>query len=113
LNYSYELPFGENREWLRNSNVASHIFGDWQWTGNFSYASGVPYTARVIGAISDVASGVNGTLRADVTGQPLSVANPSIQEFFNTAAFVAPPPGQYGDAGRNTIRGPHSLAFNM
>lgn len=113
VNYALELPFGENRMFLKNGGIASHILGDWQWTGNFTFASGTPYTARVLGAISDVASGVNGTLRADTTGQPLSVANPSIGEWFNTAAFITPPPGQYGDAGRNTIRGPHTYGFNM
>ncbi|MGH9521806.1 MAG: carboxypeptidase regulatory-like domain-containing protein [Terriglobales bacterium] len=113
VNYSYQLPFGENREWLRNGTMASHVLGDWQWTGTFSFASGTPYTARILGAVSDVASGVNGALRADTTGQPIGLANPTIQEFFNTAAFIAPPPGQYGDAGRNTIRGPHTTSFNM
>jgi len=113
VNYSVDLPFGENRHWLSTNNLASHILGSWQWTGNFTVQSGVPYTARVIGAISDVASGVNGTLRANLTGQPISLANPTLGEWFNTAAFVAPPPGQFGDAGRNTIRGPSTWGFNM
>jgi hypothetical protein len=113
VNYALELPFGENRAWLKNGGIASSIFGNWQWTGNFSFASGMPYTARVVGAISDVSSGVNGTLRADTTGQPLSLPNPTIGEWFNTAAFVQPPPGQFGDAGRNTIRGPHTFGLNM
>lgn len=113
VNYTYELPFGENRHFLSTNNLASHILGDWQWMGTFTYASGFPYTARVLNAISDVSSGVNGTLRADLTGQPISLADPSLGEWFNTAAFVAPPPGQYGDAGRNTIRGPHQIGFNM
>ena len=34
-------------------------------------------------------------------------------EWFNTAAFVAPPPGQYGDARRNSIIGPGSKVFDM
>lgn len=113
VNYSMDLPFGENRKWLSTSNLASHILGAWQWTGNFTVQSGVPYTARVLGAISDVASGVNGTLRADLTGQPITVPNPTLGEWFNTAAFIAPPPGQFGDAGRNTIRGPTTWNLNF
>jgi hypothetical protein len=43
----------------------------------------------------------------------VSLANPSIGDWFNTAAFVAPPPGQYGDARRNSIIGPGSRVFDM
>jgi len=32
---------------------------------------------------------------------------------FNTAAFVAPPAGQYGDVRRNSIEGPGTLLFDM
>ncbi len=113
VNYTYELPFGENRHFLATNNLASHILGDWQWMGTFTFASGLPYTARVLNAVSDVASGVNGTLRANLTGQPIALSNPTLGEWFNTAAFTIPAAGQYGDAGRNTIRGPHTLAFNM
>jgi outer membrane receptor protein involved in Fe transport len=34
-------------------------------------------------------------------------------QWFNTAAFVIPPTGQFGDAGRNTIIGPTTITFNM
>ncbi len=56
---------------------------------------------------------MNGTLRADVTGLPVTVPNPSISEWFNTAAFVAPPAGQYGNARRNSIIGPGEVLFDM
>ncbi|HEY5164107.1 MAG TPA: carboxypeptidase regulatory-like domain-containing protein, partial [Terriglobales bacterium] len=59
------------------------------------------------------ASGVNGTLRASLTGQPITLDHPTLGEWFNTAAFTIPPAGQYGNAGRNTIRGPHTLGFDM
>jgi hypothetical protein len=52
-------------------------------------------------------------LRANVTGEPVSLPNPSIAEWFNTEAFVAPPPGQYGDARRNSIIGPGEVVFDM
>ena len=66
-----------------------------------------------MGSYSNVNSGVNGTLRADVTGQPVSLPNPSINEWFNTAAFVIPPAGQYGNARRNSIIGPGEVLFDM
>jgi hypothetical protein len=56
---------------------------------------------------------VNGTLRGDVTGAPVNIPDPSIAEWFNTAAFVVPPTGQYGDARRNGIIGPGQVLFDM
>jgi hypothetical protein len=111
--YVYEFPFGTNKRWLSTTTLASRIFGDWQWSGNISFATGFPFTARVLGSFTDVAGGVNGTLRANVTGQPVSVPDPSVAEWFNTAAFVIPAPGQFGDAGRNSIEGPHTFSMNM
>ncbi len=89
------------------------MFGDWQWSGNISFATGFPFTARVIGSFTDVANGVNGTLRANTTGAPISISDPTVQEWFNTAAFVTPPAGTFGDAGRNTIEGPSTWSVNM
>jgi len=48
-----------------------------------------------------------------VPGVPVTVPNPSILEWFNTAAFTAPPAGQYGNARRNSIEGPGEVVFDM
>ncbi|MFI5111327.1 MAG: carboxypeptidase regulatory-like domain-containing protein [Terriglobales bacterium] len=111
--YVYEFPWGTNKRWLSTTTLASRIFGDWQWSGNIAFATGLPFTARVLGSFTDVASGVNGTLRANVTGQPVSLSDPTVAAWFNTAAFVIPPAGTFGDAGRNTIEGPHTFSVNM
>jgi hypothetical protein len=58
--------------------------------------------------------GTNGTLRPNIVpGAQISVPNPSIASWFNTAAFVAAPAGQFGDARRNSIEGPGSRLFDM
>ena len=89
------------------------IFGDWNWSGDWTFASGLPFTPRVLGSVLDVSRGTNGTVRADVVpGQSVTVANPSIGEWFNTSAFVAPA-GRFGDARRNSIEGPGSRLFDM
>lgn len=112
--YSIELPFGEGRHWLNTTTgPLVKMFGAWTWSGTFTFASGTPFSARILGNVLDVANGTNGTLRADVTGLPISLANPTMSEWFNTAAFALPTVGQFGDAGRNTIIGPRSLVFNM
>jgi hypothetical protein len=46
-------------------------------------------------------------VRAMVTGQPVFTSGTrTAAEWFNTAAFVAPPAYTFGNAGRNTVEGP-------
>lgn len=111
--YLWELPFGHDRRWLAQSSVARAIFGDWNWSGDWTIASGLPFTPRVLGDFEDVARGTNGTLRPNLTGEPVTLSDPSIAEWFNTAAFVAPLGTQFGDARRNSIIGPGTLLFDM
>lgn len=112
--YLLELPFGHDKRWLTGNTPLRAIFGDWQWSGDWTIASGLPFTPRLIGDFADVNRGSNGALRPDlVPGQSISISNRSIGRWFNTAAFVAPPAGQFGDARRNSIIGPGSEVFDM
>ena len=111
--YLWELPFGHGRHWLTDSGVLQTIFGDWQWNGDWSIASGLPFTPRIQNSFQDVSRGTPGTLRPNVTGQSASLANPNLLEWFNTSAFVVPPNGQFGNARRNSIEGPGQIVFNM
>jgi hypothetical protein len=129
-NWIYELPFGENHRFAKNGAL-SHILGGWQWSGDFTIGSGLYFTPRVLGNSLDIGRGVSGSLRANATGAPLSLSNPTTLEWFNTAAFCSPsssfgsntpgsgstcanPTGSsFGDAGRNTIEGPGQITFDM
>ncbi len=83
------------------------------WSGNVQLASGTPFTARIIGDVTDVSQGTNGSLRADYNGAPITLDDRTVLEYFNTAAFGVPPPGQFGNAARNTIPGPGTRNVNM
>ena len=112
--YLIELPFGHDKLWLSGNGLLRALFGDWQWSGDWTIASGVPFSPRILGDFADVSRGTNGTLRPDrVPGQSISLAHPSIHEWFNTSAFVAPPSGLYGNARRNSIEGPGARVFDM
>jgi hypothetical protein len=50
--------------------------------------SETPFTARVISEAIDVSRGSNGSLRADYNGEPIQLSDPTIDEFFNAAAFT-------------------------
>src|SRR6185295_10787402 len=109
---SWELPFGPNRKWFANGGFWGGIIGEWSMSANATLQTGSPFTARVVGAVSDVFRGTSGSLRADYTGAPISLDHPSIDEFFNTAAFTVPDGGAFGDAARNTIIGPSGHQVN-
>jgi len=129
-NWIYELPFGENHRFAQRGPL-SHILDGWQWSGDFTIGSGLYFTPRVLGNSLDIGRGVSGSLRANATGVPLSISNPTTLEWFNTAAFCSPASGSgsntpgsgstcanpagssFGDAGRNTIEGPGQITFDM
>jgi hypothetical protein len=112
--YLYELPFGHDKRWLTGHAPVRAVFGDWQWSGDWTVASGLPFTPRILGSTADLNGGTNGTRRPNVVpGQSVSLSHPSIAEWFNTAAFSLPPGSSYGDARRNSIIGPDSKVFDM
>ena len=109
---NYRFPFGPNERWLRNGGPWAGIAGGWRVSANFSANSGRPQTVTVTGASRDIASGINGALRADYNGQPVAIANPTIDQWFNTAAFAVPAAGEFGSSPRNIIIGPGSKNLN-
>jgi trimeric autotransporter adhesin len=112
--YLLELPFGHDKRWLSGNGPLRAIFGDWQWSGDWTIASGLPFTPRFLGEASEVNGGTNGTLRPNlVPGQSIPLSHPTVAEWFNTAAFSKPLPGEYGDARRNSIIGPGTKVFDM
>ena len=115
----YDLPFGEDHLMARQG-AWLHLLGGWQWNGEFTIASGLPFTPRVLGSNLDISRGASGSSRANyVSGQPISLDNPSTRAWFNTAAFCSSPAcvnpngGPFGDAGRNIIEGPGQISVDM
>jgi trimeric autotransporter adhesin len=109
----YELPFGEGKKFAQSGPWA-HVIGGWLWSGDWTFATGTPLSPQIVGSFSEVNSGTSGTLRPDVMpGTSITLPNPSIHEWFNTAALVAPPVGEFGDAGRNSIPGPGQILLDM
>ncbi|MGI8991137.1 MAG: TonB-dependent receptor domain-containing protein [Bryobacteraceae bacterium] len=111
LTASYILtsPFGENGL-IRSSGKSELLLKDWTLSGGATAASGLPFTARVLGNQADTAgTGAVGSGRANATGLPVD----SGSGFFNPAAYAIPIAGTFGDAGRNTIPGPGRFSLNL
>jgi hypothetical protein len=75
----------------------------WTIIANITAGSGMPLTPVYIAAVRN--TGVTGSLRPDYTGAPVYAAPTG--RFLNPAAYAAAAAGLWGDAGRNSITGPH------
>jgi len=99
-NVVYELPFGHERG-----------FGGWQLSAVASVHSNLPFTPVLSFDYADLQSLLTSE-RPDLAGNPYTgicpngsrVGTPSC--WFSPTAFRLPAPGQFGNAGRNILRGP-------
>ncbi|MGH9163254.1 MAG: TonB-dependent receptor domain-containing protein, partial [Vicinamibacteraceae bacterium] len=98
----YELPFGPGQAFGSGATGAlGHLIAGWRVSSITTLRSGYPFTVFALGDPADVGSGET---RATLVGDP-TIADPTIERFFNTDAF-ATPVGTFGDLGRNTMTGP-------
>lgn len=111
MNWVVTSPMGAVGSRFADHNWTTRLLKDWQVSGAFIARTGTPLTARVLGnsAIALAQTAGVGSSRADANGLGVSSAN----DFFNLAAFTVPPPGKFGNAGRNTISGPDFFAVNL
>ena len=117
--YVWDLP----RMTGANGFVKS-IVGGWQWTGIYNYTTGDPMT--ILAGVDQSNSGL-GNDRADFIGsasqfgQIAPEANrkgcpstvPHCVAWLDTSLFAKPALGTYGNAGKNTFRGPSHWQVDM
>jgi hypothetical protein len=109
MNWVLTSPFGSPSGRFAANGWAGRLLRNWTLSGGITAETGTPLTARVLGNTAVLAqTGGIGSGRAEATGEPVS----SGSGFFNLAAFTTPPPGEFGNAGRNTIPGPGLVALN-
>jgi outer membrane receptor protein involved in Fe transport len=101
-----ELPFGEGKPYLQDG-IGRHLLGGWLVSGILSARTGRPFT---------VTQG-NNNVGAGATGLPNLTGDPSgaetVEQWFNPAAYTRVTSGTFGNAGRNTLRGPGWLSVDM
>ncbi|MBO0720498.1 MAG: TonB-dependent receptor, partial [Blastocatellia bacterium] len=93
----YQLPFARNR-W----------FGGWEWSGIATARTGLPLNITVTRTAASLLDG--NTLSAQrpnlVPGVPLYLDYGATGRWLNIAAFAVPASGEWGNLGRNALRGP-------
>jgi hypothetical protein len=105
-NFIAELPFGEGKPFVQNG-VPAKILGGWMVTGIYSARSGRPFT--VTQGNNNVGAGMTGL--PNLTGDPKGAE--TVEQWFNPAAFTQVASGVFGNAGRNILRGPGWVTFDM
>ena len=106
-----DLPFGKGRRWMHNGAVAS-IFGGWTVGSIISLQSGGPFT--VVTQTNSTNAFSAGAQRANVLRDGnLPAGQRTVQRWFDTEAFAAPPAYTFGNAGRGVLRADGRSVFDF
>jgi hypothetical protein len=117
LSYLYELPFGRGRRWIGNAGWVSAVLGGWQSAGIVTLQTGRPFTVALLTEEDNSNTGranlgFGANDRPNLVGDA-KLSNPTPERWFNTTAFVKPPFGSFGNAGRNILDGPGYANVNF
>lgn len=107
LNVQYSSGVGLHVGTLFNG-WRGRLLKDWTIVNQLDVGSGRPETPIYLAAVPG--TGVTGSIRPNLTGAPIYGHTGGY--FLNSAAYTAPLPGQWGDAGRDSITGPGQLTLN-
>ena len=103
----YNLPFGKDRMFLNKSMVLDEVIGGWQTSATLVWQSGNPFTPVMANNTTYAQDGVQFANVGPGVGWYAEGHNIGPNgSWFNVAAFTRPAPGTYGDAGRDSLRGP-------
>ncbi len=117
LSYAYDLPFGKGKSLLSNAGWATALVTGWQTYGVITLQTGRPFTVALLPEFDNSNTGISnlgflGNDRPNLVGSA-RLDNPTPERWFNTAAFVIPPFGRFGNAGRNILDGPSYKNVNF
>jgi hypothetical protein len=84
------------------------LFKGWMFTTTIAAGTGLPLTPLYLAP--EEGTGVIGALRPNYTGASVYAAPQGLS--LNPAAYAAPLPGEYGNAGRDSITGPSQFTLN-
>ena len=115
--YIYEVPIGKGRKYLGASNrIVDGILGGWQINGITTAQNGMPFTPTI--STDVINSGPGGALRPDRLASGQLASGQTIRHWFDVSAFAVPgtlgtAPYQFGNSGRNILRGPDLVDFDF
>ena len=112
FSYIWEIPFFRGRG-LRNS-----LLGNWQFSGITGITTGTPFSVLNPTDSSGTGNGVGNTSRADIIGDPNTGFDRTPNfgygpRMYNPAAYATPRGLTFGDSGRDSLRYPRRVNFDM
>ena len=113
---TYELPFGQGRQWLNSSPVVGRILGGWN-VNTITLLETGPYLTPTDSVTADQTNtnpaAAGSIVRPDRVGNPIP-ANRSPSNYFNFNAFAHTPlnAGRVGNAGVGTLEAPGTIAVS-
>ena len=116
LTGTYDLPFGQRRQWSSSSRFANGVLGGWSLNTITLLETG-PYLTPTISCALDqtntdpIAAG--SICRPDIVGNAIP-AHQSLGDYFTINAFAPTPAGaaRVGNAGVGILEGPGTIAVN-
>jgi hypothetical protein len=102
---------------VANSGWVTTLLTGWETYGIITMQSGRPFTVALLPDIDNSGTGrsilgFGANDRPDVAASP-DLSNRTPERWFNTAAFVFPARGTFGNAGRNIVDGPGYQNVNL
>src|SRR5579864_3782305 len=115
LNFGYvwDVPV------FKNPGLANRVLGGWQYSGITTFSTGSPFSVLFNTDNAGVGNGLGSAAYADIVGDPKAgVGQAGGLEgfgplFYNPAAFASPQGLTFGDSGRNRLRNPARINFDM
>ncbi len=105
--YVYEIPVGKGHAVMNRGGIADAVLGGWQTSGTFTWNTGAPFTVYDGGAnLTNDLDPWGSVYENRLANGSLPSGQQTVQHWFDTSAFADPAPYQFGNAGRNILRGP-------
>lgn len=108
MGFVYDLPFGKGKQLATNA-VASKILGGWQANGVFMSVQGRPFTVTADGGALNAPGN---TQTADQLKTVVEKVG-AVEQFYDRTAFGPVTTARFGTSGRNILRGPGVVNFDL
>jgi len=107
LSYLAELPFGKGKRFLNYGGPVNWILGGWQTNGILTAQTGQPFSPVLQTSTTNTGTGSRPNISSPVTYPG------TLQNWFSVGSYSIPAQYTYGNAGRNTLRGPHRTNLDL
>jgi hypothetical protein len=109
----WQLPVGKGRRFLGSSSrPLQAVLGDWMLSWQTVFQTGLHFSPSYSGTDPSNTNTVGGIPDRIADGH-LPPDQRTVQRWFDTSAFVAPPAGRFGNSGLNILEGPGRNLHHM